>query len=548
MLRTKALCEDGWIVACVCLTVGWCAQAAQAGEAFDPFAASVLTNVYPTPWPSASPSLRAQWSADALSLTWQHGTGEASVQADSVGSSGNGVPDVVPIGWPMRGNVPANTYRTRALGPVWVKNSWTYAPSGYYVWRPAVAPGGTIYVNIVRFPGSSVEGQLVALHPNGAIKWSVALTNTAGAPVWTSSTPVVDGAGNIYVAWAHDRDFRRLTCLSFTPDGQVRWRFEPNIELETASHQEPVLANGVLYAALDTSFQIGNPTHRASIFALDPANGQPLWHWRSPNLDTFFDGPAVGSDGALYHASAANSLRDAHGWLYRLLPNGVLDWSRDLGWAGVNCPPALDADNNVYLGDLAGVAWKYTPTGNLAWTYDTLSGRIYTSPALRDNHVLIGAADRGLHVVDAETGLPVTVLEPSSYPMGKSVDRAGDVFFYCFEPNGSVFAYGLNNRPWWQAATGAGVSVNACIVGRDGQLLVSNSQRLNAYVGFFLGDLNCDGVPNFADINPFVLALTSPASYQALFPDCNIDLADINGDGSVNFGDINPFVRLLTQP
>jgi hypothetical protein len=59
------------------------------------------------------------------------------------------------------------------------------------------------------------------------------------------------------------------------------------------------------------------------------------------------------------------------------------------------------------------------------------------------------------------------------------------------------------------------------------------------------GDLNCDGVVNFDDINPFVLALGDPGGYQAAYPDCNIRNGDINGDGSVDFGDIDLFVALL---
>ena len=61
------------------------------------------------------------------------------------------------------------------------------------------------------------------------------------------------------------------------------------------------------------------------------------------------------------------------------------------------------------------------------------------------------------------------------------------------------------------------------------------------------GDLNCDGVVNFGDIDPFVLAMTDPAGYASQYPDCDQLLADINGDGGVNFGDIDPFVALLTQ-
>jgi hypothetical protein len=61
-----------------------------------------------------------------------------------------------------------------------------------------------------------------------------------------------------------------------------------------------------------------------------------------------------------------------------------------------------------------------------------------------------------------------------------------------------------------------------------------------------VGDLNCDNTVGFGDINPFVLALTSPTTYATMFPGCRLSTGDINGDGAVNFGDINPFVALLT--
>lgn len=60
------------------------------------------------------------------------------------------------------------------------------------------------------------------------------------------------------------------------------------------------------------------------------------------------------------------------------------------------------------------------------------------------------------------------------------------------------------------------------------------------------GDLNCDGVVTVGDIGGFVLALTDPGGYLALFPDCDMQLADVNGDGQVSVGDIGSFVLLLT--
>ncbi len=65
-------------------------------------------------------------------------------------------------------------------------------------------------------------------------------------------------------------------------------------------------------------------------------------------------------------------------------------------------------------------------------------------------------------------------------------------------------------------------------------------------MNYATGDVNCDGHVDFYDINPFVLALSDPAGYQAAYPACPIAKADVNHDGHVDFLDINPFVALLT--
>jgi hypothetical protein len=61
------------------------------------------------------------------------------------------------------------------------------------------------------------------------------------------------------------------------------------------------------------------------------------------------------------------------------------------------------------------------------------------------------------------------------------------------------------------------------------------------------GDLNCDGNVSYADINPFVLALTGQAEYERVYPDCRWMNADANRDGVVSYADINPFVNCLTS-
>jgi hypothetical protein len=56
-------------------------------------------------------------------------------------------------------------------------------------------------------------------------------------------------------------------------------------------------------------------------------------------------------------------------------------------------------------------------------------------------------------------------------------------------------------------------------------------------------DMNCDGAVNNFDIDPFMLALTDPDSFNA----CNIVNADVNADGAINNFDIDPFVICLVN-
>ena len=61
------------------------------------------------------------------------------------------------------------------------------------------------------------------------------------------------------------------------------------------------------------------------------------------------------------------------------------------------------------------------------------------------------------------------------------------------------------------------------------------------------GDLNCDGIVDGFDIQPFVLALTDPGTYHLLYPNCDITKADCNYNGVIDGFDIQPFVELLVS-
>ena len=79
----------------------------------------------------------------------------------------------------------------------------------------------------------------------------------------------------------------------------------------------------------------------------------------------------------------------------------------------------------------------------------------------------------------------------------------------------------------------------------DGRGAQSVSTWLTVRVLHPMGDLNCDGVVDTADIDAFVLALVDPAAYETEYPGCDRSLGDTNGDGVVDTADIDGFVSLV---
>jgi len=59
------------------------------------------------------------------------------------------------------------------------------------------------------------------------------------------------------------------------------------------------------------------------------------------------------------------------------------------------------------------------------------------------------------------------------------------------------------------------------------------------------GDLNCDGIITYADVDLFVLARDGPQAYAAMFPSCDKNTADINDDGVISDADVSLLTELL---
>ncbi|MGE0480267.1 MAG: hypothetical protein AB7Q17_07325 [Phycisphaerae bacterium] len=156
---------------------------------------------------------------------------------------------------------------------------------------------------------------------------------------------------------------------------------------------------------------------------------------------------------------------------------------------------------------------------------------------------------------DVSAWMEFTGLRPGAY----------DVLVYAFtpaDPQARSFVGieedggGVTMGAWTGAHEQGTTFVRGRLVTRAGVITILVAGDLIGSIGAFngvqlrqigvIGDLNCDGVANNFDIDPFVLALSDPAAYEAEFPDCEIGLADIDASGAVNNFDIDPFVALLS--
>jgi hypothetical protein len=202
---------------------------------------------------------------------------------------------------------------------------------------------------------------------------------------------------------------------------------------------------------------------------------------------------------------------------------------------------AVDRDGNVHMAWETHVcaspgALKYAKKSPSGWNTVTIdSGFSNYSAAcslvvdrLGNPHVMYGTKGQ---LVGGESQLRYAHLNDAGNWVHEVVDDNGDC--------GEINSVAIDSAGYLHVAYYAGDGYS-----QDGEIRYARS---TAPVVQILGDLNCDGAVDGYDIDPFVLALTSPAAYAEAFPACDYMLADINGDGTVNGYDIDPFVGLLTS-
>lgn len=215
----------------------------------------------------------------------------------------------------------------------------------------------------------------------------------AGAPI--RSTPLVVNSA-VYVGTSGGE----LYCLD-SKSGKVRWRFQST----EAINSSPAHSNGRLFFS----------DNQQTLYALSATNGKPLWQYRFGKkldypwrFDYYYSSPLLVGD-KLY-------IGGDDGYLYCLLQvSGKLIWKfRCTGL--VRSSPSL-YKRSILVGDTEGLLfsidattgkeqWRFAINGhalkNEDFGYDRRA--IISSPAVKEDKVIIGGRDGFLYCVDADNG------------------------------------------------------------------------------------------------------------------------------------------------
>jgi len=247
-----------------------------------------------------------------------------------------------------------------------------------YFCCPAIDGDKTLYVTTGI--GSTHQGMLYALAPDGTLQWSYTHTTAL-------FSPVISNNGNILVQDFYDK----VICLSKT--GSILWSYNQYkyTHFENVGQRCPaVAADGTLYVA------------GCGLHALDPLTGARKWAIRE-NFKAR-SSPSVGADGTVYITLGSWNMTVG---LAAINPDSTTKWNLELTnyYEMSYSPPAIDRNGTVYLGAEGSEGaqksmnvYAFDPGGSLKWRYPVDGERtVRASPVIDSNgNIIVATKANGL--------------------------------------------------------------------------------------------------------------------------------------------------------
>ncbi|MBN2560707.1 MAG: PQQ-binding-like beta-propeller repeat protein [Phycisphaerae bacterium] len=413
------------------------------------------------------------------------------------------------------------------------------------------------------------EGNLLVLSrigswaiPTGT--WIVAHDLTTGQQLWTTRLPFdfpetswrsrvsAIRDGQVYASRAGNTNLDYLYALS-PADGSVLWRSEDLID-EGAVESLAFTGDGDIIAGnhygllriswIDGSTMWQSPRTCPTTNGCQAAVwGDHIYVWETSGSS---NGPVISvfavDGGAKLYASppiGGGYVQQAGPFVG---PDGTVYAPRTQGDAATDFLVAYE-DTGTALSEKWSAPLGFVPFSSFGVGPD---GSIYTYTTVRDGDTAFVTVLR----LDPDTGnvlhasLPILTDYP---PSGQriAIDARGKVFLtnggYTY---GAFYSFDADLTLRWSEGL-PGVNVGGPVLGQGGIVVVCGTgTNVLAYHTTTPGDMNCDGVLNGLDVQPFVLALLDPTQYELDFP-CGVGKEDINADGVLDVLDLRLFVQGL---
>ena len=262
---------------------------------------------------------------------------------------------------------------------------WTFEADGQDLWyRPALAPGGTLYLHT----NNETDGIVYALAPNGALLWVQHVE-------WYPQVPPTAGPdGTLYVG-----TLSRVYAIS--PGGQILWQFDD----PTAQHIQvapTVGPDGRVYGAYD--FGIG-------AFALDAVNGDLQWS-NTGNPFMFDVGNPFGTEVKFGPSQAGGEIdqfyvhMDGSDKLYAFTFDGQQRFAASVG-GQISHEPVVGSDGTIYSPYGTDGAWALKAldpdTGSMLWFHRPEVGNIMTQLDIGPDDTIYYQASGRLEALNPST-------------------------------------------------------------------------------------------------------------------------------------------------
>ncbi len=218
--------------------------------------------------------------------------------------------------------------------------------------------------------------------------------------------------------------------------------------------------------------------YRGKLTALN-SDGTPKWTFAQNSLSS---SPVVAPDGSIYYVSGPSTYDK---WLYKILPNGALDWSKDLVTDSV-FQPVVDNVGRVYVIDYVMVPGynvidysklsAFDSSGNLVWEFKVPPDILeYQYVALsNDGHIYFMTGD-SLYCLDNLGKKQWEYVFSMNLPSQFAVDSRNNVIFIDHSPSSlcSISSAGVLN---WRLYLSSTTGNRSPVIGKDDTIYVVGSR------------------------------------------------------------------------